>query len=111
MGCEAIFHTDSTEEDERRLMYIRRHDPRMRLIMSSSLEDGMGPGFSGPSTTSPFLLGLDARQLNAFKSSRICSAGFAPYPFDLTLIGRYCKNSLLRSKVPQQFLGSAWAAA
>ena len=37
---------------------------------------------------------------------------FAPYPFDLAkLIGRCRKNSLLRSKVPQQFLGSAWAAA
>ena len=47
MGCEEgnLPHTDSTEEDERRLMYVGMTRARMRLIMSSSLEDGMESRF------------------------------------------------------------------
>lgn len=47
MGCEEgnLPHTDSTEEDERRLMYVGMTRARSRLIMSSALAEGMESRF------------------------------------------------------------------
>lgn len=43
MGCEDgnLPHTDSTEEDERRLLYIGMTRARHRLILSSAIEEGV----------------------------------------------------------------------
>jgi superfamily I DNA/RNA helicase len=47
MGCEEgnLPHTDSTEEGERRLMYVGMTRARSRLIMSSALAEGMESRF------------------------------------------------------------------
>lgn len=43
MGCEGgnLPHTDSTEEDERRLLYVGMTRARHRLILSSATEEGV----------------------------------------------------------------------
>lgn len=38
-------HTDSTEEDERRLPYVGMTRVRHRLILSSAIEEGMASRF------------------------------------------------------------------
>ncbi len=47
MGCEDgnLPHTDSTEEDERRLLYVGMTRARNRLILSSAMEDGLESRF------------------------------------------------------------------
>lgn len=47
MGCEDgnLPHTDSTEEDERRLLYVGMTRARHRLILSSAIEEGMESRF------------------------------------------------------------------
>jgi len=47
IGCEEgnLPHTDSTEEDERRLMYVGMTRARSRLVMSSALSEGMESRF------------------------------------------------------------------
>jgi superfamily I DNA/RNA helicase len=47
IGCEEgnLPHTDSTEEEERRLMYVGMTRARSRLVISSSMEDGMESRF------------------------------------------------------------------
>lgn len=47
MGCEDgnIPHTDSTEEEERRLLYVGMTRARHQLILSSSMEDGLESRF------------------------------------------------------------------
>ncbi|TSE28699.1 3'-5' exonuclease [Tepidimonas charontis] len=47
MGCEDgnLPHADSTEEDERRLLYVGMTRARHRLILSSSIEDGLESRF------------------------------------------------------------------
>lgn len=47
MGCEDgnLPHTDSTEEDERRLLYVGMTRARSRLILSSAIEDGLESRF------------------------------------------------------------------
>lgn len=47
MGCEDgnLPHTDSTEEEERRLLYVGMTRARHRLILSSSMEDGLESRF------------------------------------------------------------------
>lgn len=43
MGCEDgnLPHTDSTEEDERRLLYVGMTRARHRLVLSSAIEEGV----------------------------------------------------------------------
>jgi superfamily I DNA/RNA helicase len=47
MGCEDhnLPHTDSTEEDERRLLYVGMTRARHRLILSSAVEEGLASRF------------------------------------------------------------------
>lgn len=47
MGCEDgnLPHTDSTEEDERRLLYVGMTRARHRLILSSAIEEGLESRF------------------------------------------------------------------
>ncbi len=47
MGCEDgnLPHTDSTEEDERRLLYVGMTRARHRLILSSAMEEGLESRF------------------------------------------------------------------
>ncbi|MEO1767970.1 ATP-dependent helicase [Thiobacter aerophilum] len=47
MGCEdgTLPHTDSTEEDERRLLYVGMTRARHRLILSSAIEEGLESRF------------------------------------------------------------------
>lgn len=47
MGCEEgnLPHTDSTEEDERRLLYVGMTRARHRLILSSAIEEGLASRF------------------------------------------------------------------
>ncbi len=47
MGCEDgnLPHTDSTEEDERRLLYVGMTRARHRLVLSSAIEEGGGSRF------------------------------------------------------------------
>lgn len=47
MGCEDgnLPHTDSTEEDERRLLYVGMTRARHRLILSSAVEEGLPSRF------------------------------------------------------------------
>lgn len=47
LGCEDgnLPHTDSTEEDERRLLYVGMTRARHRLILSSAIEEGMESRF------------------------------------------------------------------
>jgi superfamily I DNA/RNA helicase len=47
MGCEDgnLPHTDSTEEDERRLLYVGMTRARYRLILSSTVEEGLKSRF------------------------------------------------------------------
>jgi superfamily I DNA/RNA helicase len=47
MGCEDgnLPHTDSTEEDERRLLYVGITRARQRLILSSAMEEGLESRF------------------------------------------------------------------
>lgn len=47
MGCENgnLPHTDSTEEDERRLLYVGMTRARHRLILSSAIEEGLESRF------------------------------------------------------------------
>ena len=47
MGCEDgnLPHTDSTEEDERRLLYVGMTRARNRLVLSSAMEEGLESRF------------------------------------------------------------------
>ena len=47
MGCEDghLPHTDSTEEEERRLLYVGMTRARNRLILSSAVEEGLASRF------------------------------------------------------------------
>jgi superfamily I DNA/RNA helicase len=47
MGCEDghLPHTDSTEEEERRLLYVGMTRARYRLILSSAVEEGLASRF------------------------------------------------------------------
>lgn len=47
IGCEEgnLPHTDSTEEEERRLMYVGMTRARSRLVLSSGMEEGMESRF------------------------------------------------------------------
>jgi len=47
MGCEDgnLPHTDSTEEDERRLLYVGMTRARHRLVLSSTIEEGVESRF------------------------------------------------------------------
>lgn len=47
MGCEDgnLPHTDSTEEDERRLLYVGMTRARHRLVLSSAIEEGLESRF------------------------------------------------------------------
>jgi len=55
IGCEEgnLPHTDSTEEDERRLMYVGMTRARSRLVMSSALSEGMESRFFDEAGLSP----------------------------------------------------------
>ncbi len=47
MGCEDgnLPHTDSTKEDDRRLLYVGMTRARNRLVLNSAMEEGLESGF------------------------------------------------------------------